>query len=174
MHGRVFEVERAHQRLEDVLAIEDPAELRNVAPWPRQSREGLAELDALTHREIQDRGWDSPPYHPLCRGLLRRTEQRFVPDETIGDAVANVPLPVPLTLPQNLRPVIPDIPAATTANPADSILFPDPEPEAADIANTLTAAALINAVADDIPEEPEEQTAFARLFNLINPFTPNN
>lgn len=71
MHGKTFEVEHAKQKLERQLNVDDPAELKEMAPWPKQSKDALEELKSLSKQELQDRGLDTPPYHPGCRGVLR-------------------------------------------------------------------------------------------------------
>lgn len=70
MDGRVFEVDKALARVELALSMEDPEELKIAAPWPDQSEEGVAELNDSTAEELQAMGYDCPPFHPGCRGIL--------------------------------------------------------------------------------------------------------
>ena len=73
MHGKTFRVAQEATRVERILQILDPAELRAAAPWPRQDAASLAQLRAMSSDELQNAGLGSPPYHPLCRGLLARS-----------------------------------------------------------------------------------------------------
>jgi hypothetical protein len=70
MHGKEFAVRREFARLEQVLQIQDPAELKSAAPWPKQDEASIKALRVMSEAQIQSRGWGSPPYHPLCRGQL--------------------------------------------------------------------------------------------------------
>ena len=72
MHGKTFRVAQEAARVERLLQIFDPAELRAAAPWPRQDAASLAQLRAMSGEELQNAGLGSPPYHPLCRGLLAK------------------------------------------------------------------------------------------------------
>ena len=73
MNGKVFPVASAKTKLEGLLNVTDPEQLKAIAKWPNQSKQGLKALRAMTDDELIKAGWDTPPYHPLCRGILRRT-----------------------------------------------------------------------------------------------------
>jgi hypothetical protein len=70
MHGQVFEVRAALERVDSVLSLTDANDLKNVAPWPKQNKDSVEWLRGLSSEELVKHGWDTPPYHPLCRGLL--------------------------------------------------------------------------------------------------------
>ena len=70
MNGRVFDVEREYDRVQQVLSTMDPAQLVSTARWPKQDAESVAWMAQLTANELQANGWGSPPYHPHCRGYL--------------------------------------------------------------------------------------------------------
>lgn len=70
MHGKTFEVEKALTHLDTILRVQDPQELKSLSPWPKQTKQALYDLDKLSNEELQGKGWDTPPYHPLCRGTL--------------------------------------------------------------------------------------------------------
>lgn len=70
MHGKVFDVAEEYGKTLEALHTQDPQDLRNIAPWPSQTKDGLRELNRLSAEELQDRGYGSPPYHPGCRGML--------------------------------------------------------------------------------------------------------
>ena len=75
MHGKVFNVAPARAKLEGWLSVDDPQSLKNVATWPRQDQASVEALGKMSPEDLQGAGWDTPPYHPLCRGILRRTNQ---------------------------------------------------------------------------------------------------
>ena len=72
MHGRTFTVAPPLERLGQQLLITDPQQLKAAAPFPKQSRAGLIDLTNLNQGQLQEKGWDTPPYHPYCRGILSR------------------------------------------------------------------------------------------------------
>jgi hypothetical protein len=69
MHGKTFSVEQAERRLFQQLQMTGD-ELKGAAPFPNQSKQGLRNLAGMTDQHLADMGWDTPPYHPLCRGIL--------------------------------------------------------------------------------------------------------
>ncbi|MBY0559997.1 hypothetical protein [Hyphomicrobium sp.] len=70
MHGKTFDVAQEYSRVLSALTTQDPKELRSTAPWPSQTRAGLASLNGMSNEELQANGYGSPPFHPLCRGSL--------------------------------------------------------------------------------------------------------
>lgn len=150
MHGKVFRVDTAHDKLETLLAVEDPADFAVLNPWPRQNRAAIERLENMSHAEIQANGWDTPPYHPLCRGLLSKTTASYQPDARIGAPTApTVPsVTQPSTLPRRITPPNPP-PAAVgdaiqpppaTITPVDNIA------ESLDDGGGLNAGAALNAL----------------------------
>jgi predicted ABC-type ATPase len=71
MHGKTFEVPSALAKLDTQIRITDPSDLKLLAPFPKQSKAGLAELDSMSSEQLRAKGFDTPPYHPHCRGLLK-------------------------------------------------------------------------------------------------------
>lgn len=72
MHGRVYKVTDARRLLEVVTRVTDPDDLKQLQPWPGQSKKVLEEINQMTPEEMVARGWHIPPFHPRCRGLLAR------------------------------------------------------------------------------------------------------
>lgn len=70
MHGKTFEVTQEFSRTILALSSADPNDLKQLAPWPSRSREGLRELNSMRAESMQVSGFGSPPYHPGCRGML--------------------------------------------------------------------------------------------------------
>jgi len=73
MHGRKFNVAQARAKLETWMSTTNPDDMKSVAPWPSQNKKNVAQLQQMSNSQIQDKGWDTPPYHPLCRGVLVRS-----------------------------------------------------------------------------------------------------
>lgn len=109
MHGKVFPVAAAHDRLDRLLRVEDPADLKVLAPWPKQDQASVDRLKGMSPGDISAAGWDTPPYHPGCRGLLSRTDK--VPD--LEDFTRPVGVYPPPTEPAN--PYLPPVESAQRA-----------------------------------------------------------
>lgn len=72
MHGKTFDIQYEYARTVVAMSTQDPQELRYIAPWPSQSKEGLRAINRLNEPDMQQRGFGSPPYHPFCRGFLTK------------------------------------------------------------------------------------------------------
>ena len=92
MHGRKFRVGPALLQVENSLLTQNPQELAASEPWPNQSRQGISDLSEMSEDQLVERGWNKPPFHPRCRGIL-------VPVGTVnpGQIIGFDPLPVGLT-----------------------------------------------------------------------------
>ncbi len=76
MDGQEFQVEDARRVLEGALSAETPEDLKNIAPWPSQDDAGLERFKSLSMDDLVNNGWNVPPYHPYCRGLLLPAEEQ--------------------------------------------------------------------------------------------------
>lgn len=72
MHGRKFKVRDARRLLEVVTRVTDPDDLKQLQPWPSQSKAEVEKLAEMSEEELVGKGWHIPPFHPRCRGLLVR------------------------------------------------------------------------------------------------------
>ncbi len=70
MHGKVYSVDVLYKRLDLLLRVEDPDALKTMAPFPPNDKEGLEKLKQMTSVDMIANGWDSPPFHPRCRGYV--------------------------------------------------------------------------------------------------------
>lgn len=101
MHGKTFNVVQEYSKIMTALSTTDPQELRNVAPWPKQTKAGLAQLKEMSEDEMQLAGYGSPPYHPRCRGFLvkvgtvtAKTKMRSPkPSEVLDDILTVIETP---------------------------------------------------------------------------------
>lgn len=75
MDGRVFSVSTSIGRVERLLTITDPNELKSISPFPPQSAAAIKRFRSMSDQELIDAGWETPPYHPLCRGILRKSNE---------------------------------------------------------------------------------------------------
>lgn len=103
MHGRKFLVGPADNKLQNWLSVDNLQQMKSIAPWPKQSKSAIAELASMSQGDIANRGWDTPPYHPLCRGILVENgtiaEKLPVPrDRVVGPSEQ----PIPVTAPDEL------------------------------------------------------------------------
>lgn len=85
MHGREFKVKNALRKLDALIRITDPNDIKLLAPFPRQDSEGLKLLDKMTKAQLQQAGFDTPPYHPRCRGLLTSSQDKSALSPTRAD-----------------------------------------------------------------------------------------
>ena len=72
MHGKKFKVRDARRLLEVVTRVTDPDDLKQLQPWPSQSKDEVEKLAEMSEEELIGKGWHIPPFHPKCRGLLVR------------------------------------------------------------------------------------------------------
>lgn len=70
MNGKTFAVAHEYGKVLQALSAQDPKDLKSIAPWPNQSKNGLFKLYGMKADELQSAGYGSPPYHPHCRGFL--------------------------------------------------------------------------------------------------------
>lgn len=73
LDGEIFGVRRLQERLIKVFNSTTVDELKRHAPWPKQSKAELERLESMTSEELVLAGYNSPPYHPLCRGFIDYT-----------------------------------------------------------------------------------------------------
>ncbi|HEY0820042.1 MAG TPA: hypothetical protein VGD46_14755, partial [Rhizobacter sp.] len=95
MHGMTFPVAQGVQHLAQVFGTTDPIALANLAPWPKQTKAGLAAFNRLDQAGLLDARFHLPPYHPNCRGII--VPVGTVPvleiDESLAGAVAGITEP---------------------------------------------------------------------------------
>jgi hypothetical protein len=93
MHGKTFDVAPAFDKLDSLLRIDDPQDLKQLSPWPKQDANSLSRIAGMDEGDLVSAGWNTPPYHPGCRGLLVK----------VGTAP-------PMTIPVTRPPVQQDLP----------------------------------------------------------------
>jgi len=100
MHGKTFSIPQAKSRLSTIFASENPADIKDLAPWPSQSKAGLREFDRLSDADLAARGWSMPPFHPLCRGILVKTGAApAIEGVFTGSNTPELPVQKPLKIP---------------------------------------------------------------------------
>ncbi len=116
MHGKEFRVDRAIARLDNLLRMTNPDDLKAAAPFPKQTKAAINELYNTPVDDLQARGLDLPPYHPGCRGQpVRRgtvTEVASLPPTLSVEEVpvALAPVQVPGSrIPQQVVEVFDDV-----------------------------------------------------------------
>jgi len=141
MHGRKFAVSPAANKLQNWLSVKRLAELKSVAPWPKQDAKSVNRLAKMSRSKVQENGWDTPPYHPLCRGVL--VAEGALPEK--------LPLDDPLVpsfvedelITQSLREELEDLAAQAVGKATEADVFVTPQivSIADDVGATFPAAA---------------------------------
>ena len=82
MNGKTFDVDDQFGRIVQQLSAADPQALKDLAPWPGQSKDDLQELYAQSPEELQGSGlWRAAipcrlPRHAVARRRRRRSRSR--------------------------------------------------------------------------------------------------
>lgn len=92
MHGKTFSVAPALAQTEQILLTDNPQELASSQPFPSTSRQGISDMSGMSTDELVGAGWNKPPFHPSCRGIIVP-----VGDVGIGSMIAFAPLAEGLT-----------------------------------------------------------------------------
>ena len=92
MHGKIFSVKPALAQTQAALLTGNPEELATGSPFPGQSRQAISDLSAMPDMELEGKGWNKPPFHPGCRGIIVP-----VGDVTPGSMISFAPLATGLT-----------------------------------------------------------------------------
>lgn len=159
MNGRKFEVREAVQLLERAFKVTNPADLKSVHPWISGSKASLAELPALSNKDLKARGHMVPPFHPLCRTVVvaarstvRAPAPLVTPNEVLGGALK------PLNAALEVAPAPAQFEKSDVWTfgsgkiPRGSILIDSPIPNVPDESNPLT-------VLGPLRSEPFEKVA---------------
>lgn len=111
MHGQTFEIEGEIERLTLVLKTKNVDELKSLAPFPSQTKDGLKQLYSMSPSQLKAAGFSVPPFHPGCRGVVVKAgsvERVFFPSakeketgevEVDMDWMDNIPGPMEATEP---------------------------------------------------------------------------
>jgi hypothetical protein len=85
MDKTTFKVSDVQPWLEGLIGVQDSSTLKSVAPFQPQTKAGLAELATMTKGDLVKKGLHTPPYHPLCRGLLGESKETTVDYSQVPD-----------------------------------------------------------------------------------------
>jgi hypothetical protein len=106
MNGRYFDVGPADQKLNNWLSVENLQQFKSIEPFPSQSAASIKSLASMPSSDIANKGWDTPPYHPRCRGILVE--------------IGAIPLKEPVP-----RQAVPEVPDAVPAPAQPNVLYTD-------------------------------------------------
>lgn len=86
MHGKIFQVDDAREPLNAALSVDNLNDLKTSNPFPKQTKQGLADLRGMSNAQLVSNKWNFPPYHPNCRGILVKVDDRenLEPMEGVG------------------------------------------------------------------------------------------
>lgn len=89
MHGQEFSVSDARFKLDAAIRTDNPQDLKSLSPWPKQDAASLSKLQGMSTSDLVGAGFQTPPYHPMCRGQLE-VSTNVVP---LSSAVLNDEIP---------------------------------------------------------------------------------
>ena len=70
MHGRTFSTGLAYDRLDATMRTRDHRQQKFLAPFWPSGKAHLRRLHESSDNDLQVIGFDAPPFHPSCRGVL--------------------------------------------------------------------------------------------------------
>ena len=112
MHGQEFSVSSARSKLNEAIRTTNPQDLKVLAPWPKQDPQSLKQLREMSTADLVGANFQTPPYHPMCRGQL-------VTSETVSELPQKI-------LDEQIPKVVPDKQQETTEDtvidPIESLL----------------------------------------------------
>jgi hypothetical protein len=79
MHGKEFNVASAADQVNRAVRAQDPDDVKSIMPWPKTDRASMESFGKMSAEELQAAGYQVPPFHPECRGVLSS------PDEEVPD-----------------------------------------------------------------------------------------
>lgn len=120
MHGKEFQVQPALAKVDGQIRLTDTDDIKLSAPFPKKDAASLTELETMTQEQLRARGFDTPPYHPYCRGLLQA-----VPREERTRPAALDQLGFPVQGAQQIARPAPDIPPPAQPVIPAAPMFPD-------------------------------------------------
>lgn len=105
MHGKTFKVKQVAKRLETLLTVDNLNDMKHMAPWPNQSKAGVQKFRNLSNDELVASGFQHPPYHPRCRGLLVRSDDTASLAPISAANARRIPRPARLPIVPPIRPI---------------------------------------------------------------------
>lgn len=72
MHGKTFEVASTLTFMEKTLRITDPEDMKLAAPWLSGNKDMLRWIEGASGADLRAAGFPAPPFHPVCRTVVRR------------------------------------------------------------------------------------------------------
>lgn len=134
MHGRTFQVQPSLGQMDSLLRTTDPMQLKTAAPFPSQSKAGLARLDGMSPDQMQEAGISRPPFHPYCRGVLGPVgtvpaSQLWMPSDVTAARIAAGRRVRPRVTPEEpvkvVEPKKPAEPEFKIPEPPEGFVFPE-------------------------------------------------
>jgi hypothetical protein len=101
-HGKKFEVQRALTRLDGLLRMTNPNDLKAASPWPKDA----GAFSQLTIEELTERGWGVPPLHPFAGASWSGSIAHWPPRRSRSRKQHGVPCSALARTPTNRRPEI--------------------------------------------------------------------
>lgn len=70
INNKIFLVEDAGRDIREILAAQQPEDLKTLHPWPKQDDDSLKAYKKLTGKQLTALKLHIPPFHPYCRTML--------------------------------------------------------------------------------------------------------
>jgi hypothetical protein len=77
MNGKVFAVSDARNLLDIVVRTQDPTELSNLQPWPKQSKQAMEEFTSLSDEKLVSNDWHIHHLTPVAGACCLRQQARY-------------------------------------------------------------------------------------------------
>lgn len=74
INGKVFTIDQARGLVDRSIYADNPEDLREIQPWPLQTKASMDDLRSLTNDQLAGRGFHVPPFHPGCRTMMTRVD----------------------------------------------------------------------------------------------------
>lgn len=94
INGKVFQVQDARKSIVEILNVDNPDDVKELQPWPKQTKDSIASYKSMSSKELTALNLHIPPFHPKCRTLLVRTSSAVVGTKLL--------FPVPQDLPSRV------------------------------------------------------------------------
>jgi hypothetical protein len=87
MHNKHFPVADGAAQSSAIMAASDPESLRNIAPFPSQSKANITAIKNMGQGQLIQGGMHLPPYHPNCRGIVTLEDKNSRGSLTVGQGL---------------------------------------------------------------------------------------
>jgi hypothetical protein len=66
MNGKTFQVDSAVGQIKEAVNAENPDDLKTIMPWPKVTKDSMAEFSQMSPEDLAEAGYQVPPFHASC------------------------------------------------------------------------------------------------------------